>query len=41
MRFRGGNTVDEEKIANILMEDFRSGRLGKITLERPGVEKNA
>lgn len=27
--------VDEEKVANILLEDFRSGRLGKITLETP------
>lgn len=28
----GGN-VDEEKVANIILEDFRSGKLGKITLE--------
>ena len=32
--------VNEEKIANILLEDFRSGKLGKITLERPGAENN-
>ena len=32
----GGN-VDETKVANIILDDFRSGKLGKITLER--VEK--
>ena len=30
----GGN-IDEEKTANILLDDFRSGKLGRITLERP------
>jgi ribosome biogenesis GTPase A len=29
----GGN-VDDEKTAKILIEDFRSGKLGKITIER-------
>ena len=29
----GGN-VDEEKTANIILEDFRSGKLGKITIEK-------
>lgn len=29
----GGN-IDEEKVANILLDDFRSGKLGKITLEK-------
>ena len=29
----GGN-VDEEKTARIILEDFRSGKLGRITLER-------
>lgn len=28
-----GGKVDEEKVANILLEDFRSGKLGKITIE--------
>ena len=28
-----GGKVDEEKIANILIEDFRSGKLGRITIE--------
>lgn len=30
----GGN-IDEEKVSNILIEEFRSGKLGKITLEIP------
>lgn len=30
-----GGRIDEEKIARIILEDFRSGRLGKITLEIP------
>ena len=29
----GGN-VDEEKTANIILDDFRSGKLGKITIEK-------
>ena len=32
----GGN-IDETKVANIILDDFRSGKLGRITLER--VEK--
>lgn len=30
-----GGRVDEEKVANLLIEEFRSGKLGKITLETP------
>ena len=30
----GGNT-DDEKIARIILDDFRNCKLGKITLERP------
>ena len=30
----GGN-VDDEKTANIILDDFRSGRIGKISLEKP------
>ena len=30
-----GNRVDEEKIANILLDEFKNGKLGKITLEKP------
>ena len=29
-----GGQVDEEKVANIILEEFRSGKLGKITLEK-------
>ena len=29
----GGN-VDDEKTAKIISDDFRSGRLGRITIER-------
>ena len=29
----GGN-IDEEKTANIILNDFRNGKLGKITLEK-------
>ena len=29
----GGN-VDDEKTSNIILEDFKSGKLGKITLEK-------
>lgn len=30
-----GGRVDEEKVANLLLQEFRSGKLGKITLETP------
>lgn len=29
-----GGRVDDDKVANLLLEDFRSGKLGRITLER-------
>ena len=29
----GGN-IDDEKVANIILEDFRTGKLGNITLEK-------
>ncbi|NLC88043.1 MAG: ribosome biogenesis GTPase YlqF, partial [Clostridiaceae bacterium] len=29
-----GGRIDEEKASNILIDDFRSGKLGKITLEK-------
>lgn len=29
-----GGQVDEEKVANIILEEFRSGKLGKITIEK-------
>ena len=34
-----GNELDISKAANILMDDFRSGRLGKLTLEFPQVSE--
>ena len=34
----GGN-IDDEKVSNIILEDFRSCRLGRITLERAKLEK--
>ncbi|MEE1300023.1 MAG: ribosome biogenesis GTPase YlqF, partial [Acutalibacteraceae bacterium] len=30
-----GNEVDTERAANTLLTEYRSGKLGKITLERP------
>lgn len=30
-----GNNVDEMKVSNIILNDFRSGKLGKISLEKP------
>ena len=29
-----GGRIDEEKAASIILDDFRSGKIGKITLER-------
>ena len=34
-----GNELDISKAANILMDDFRSGRLGKLTLEFPQISE--
>lgn len=31
-----GNELDTEKAARLLLDDFRNGRLGRITLETPG-----
>mgnify|MGYP000228885496 FL=1 len=30
-----GSELDTEKAAAILLDDFRSGKLGRISLERP------
>ena len=30
-----GGRVDYEKVSNILLDEFRSGKLGKISLELP------
>ena len=29
-----GGVVDDTKVANILLEDFRTGKLGNITIEK-------
>ena len=29
-----GGKIDEEKLARLVLDDFRSGRLGRITLEK-------
>lgn len=34
-----GNELDTKKAANLLLDDFRSGKLGRITLEFPSDEK--
>ena len=34
----GGN-IDDEKVANILLEDYRSGKIGKISLEKVKIER--
>ena len=34
-----GNELDSEKAARMVIDDFRSGRLGTVTLELPGQEK--
>jgi len=33
-----GNELDYSKAAALLIDEFRSGKLGKITLERPDTE---
>ncbi len=32
-----GDQLDYDKAAAMLLDDYRSGRLGRITLERPEV----
>ena len=32
-----GGRIDDEKVSSIILDEFRSGRLGRITLEK--VEK--
>ena len=29
-----GNRIDDEKVASILLDDFRSGKIGHITIEK-------
>jgi ribosome biogenesis GTPase A len=35
-----GGTVDSERISRIIIDEFRAGRLGRISLEKPGQELN-
>ncbi len=37
--YKKGQEADYEKAASIVMDDFRSGRIGRITLEFPGHEE--
>ena len=30
-----GGKIDEEKTARIILDEFKNGKLGKITIERP------
>ncbi|MDD6795916.1 MAG: ribosome biogenesis GTPase YlqF [Clostridiaceae bacterium] len=34
-----GNEIDYNRIAVILLDEFRGGKIGKITLERPNIKK--
>ena len=33
--FKKGEELDLRKAANLLLDDFRSGKLGRVTLEKP------
>ena len=37
MRMRGGD-IDTERTANMLLDEYRSGKLGRITLEQPTLQ---
>ena len=30
-----GNKINEEKVSNVILRDFRIGKLGRISLEKP------
>jgi ribosome biogenesis GTPase A len=36
---RSGNTIDLNRISAIILDEFRGGKIGRITLERPDDEK--
>ena len=36
-----GGEVDTERMAKILLDEFRSGKLGRFTLEAPDLEKRS
>ena len=33
-----GGKIDEAKVSNMILNDFRSGKLGKISLEKPAIK---
>ena len=37
--FKKGDELDLRKAANLLLDDFRSGKLGRVTLEKPEVSE--
>lgn len=37
--FKKGDELDLRKAANLLLDDFRSGKLGRITLEKPEISE--
>lgn len=37
--FKKGDELDLRKAANLILDDFRSGKIGKITLEKPETEE--
>ena len=36
-----GAQVDYEKLSGIILDDFRSGRIGRVTLETPDLNRSA
>ena len=34
-----GGRIDDEKISGIILDEFRSGKLGKITLEKANIQE--
>ena len=34
-----GNNINEEKVSNVILRDFRTGKLGRISLEKPEKEE--
>lgn len=35
---RAGGVVEDEKVASLILREFREGKLGRITLQEPGVQ---
>ena len=34
-----GGRVDEEKTSRLILDEFKNGKLGKITIEHPKLQK--